>query len=39
MGLLEREPALEALQGALGEAAHGEGRVAHCYRHVLAHQS
>ena len=31
MTLLEREPALEALEGALGEVAHGEGRVALVY--------
>ena len=31
MTLLERGPALEALQGALGEVAHGEGRVALVY--------
>jgi hypothetical protein len=31
MTLLEREPALEALQGALGEVAQGEGRVALVY--------
>ena len=31
MTLLEREPALEALEGALGEVAHGEGRVALLY--------
>ena len=31
MTLLEREPALEALQGALGEVVHGEGRVALVY--------
>jgi DNA-binding CsgD family transcriptional regulator/tetratricopeptide (TPR) repeat protein len=31
MTLLEREPALQALEGALGEAAGGEGRVALVY--------
>jgi len=31
MTLLEREPALKALEGALGEAAQGEGRVALVY--------
>jgi predicted ATPase len=31
MTLLEREPALETLRGALGEAAAGEGRVALVY--------
>jgi len=31
MTLLEREPALKVLEGALGEAAHGEGRVALVY--------
>ena len=31
MTLLEREPALEALEGVLGEVAHGEGRVALVY--------
>jgi hypothetical protein len=31
MTLLERERALEALQGALGEVAHGEGHVALVY--------
>jgi Cdc6-like AAA superfamily ATPase len=31
LALLEREPALEALASALGEAAAGEGRVALVY--------
>src|SRR6185503_15646420 len=31
MNLLEREPALAALQGALADVAHGEGRVALVY--------
>ena len=31
MNLLEREPALTVLQGALGDVAHGEGRVALVY--------
>ncbi len=31
MALLEREPALKALEGTLGEAAQGEGRVALVY--------